>query len=97
MGEHGGAPAPNELRFTRVFDAPRELVFRCMVDPDHLTHAGIPPLAAVQTEGDVAERLDDDGEEHDGEVWAQRAKHVVGVEAQRERPDDRPGDGHQVI
>jgi uncharacterized protein YndB with AHSA1/START domain len=30
--------APNELRFTRAFDAPRELVFRCMTDPDHLTH-----------------------------------------------------------
>jgi uncharacterized protein YndB with AHSA1/START domain len=28
----------NELRFTRVFDAPRELVFECMTDPDHLTH-----------------------------------------------------------
>ena len=26
------------LRFSRVFDAPRELVFRCMVDPEHLTH-----------------------------------------------------------
>ena len=30
--------APGELRFTRVFDAPRELVFRCMIEPDHLTH-----------------------------------------------------------
>jgi uncharacterized protein YndB with AHSA1/START domain len=38
VDEHGGATAPNELRFTRVFDAPRELVFRCMTDPDHLTH-----------------------------------------------------------
>lgn len=28
----------NELRFTRVFDAPRELVFDCMIDPEHLTH-----------------------------------------------------------
>ena len=27
----------NELRFTRVFDAPRDLVFACMIDPDHLT------------------------------------------------------------
>jgi uncharacterized protein YndB with AHSA1/START domain len=27
-----------ELRFTRVFDAPRQLVFDCMTDPDHLTH-----------------------------------------------------------
>ena len=26
------------LSFTRVFDAPRELVFRCMVEPEHLTH-----------------------------------------------------------
>lgn len=28
----------HELRFTRVFDAPREVVFDCMIDPDHLTH-----------------------------------------------------------
>jgi uncharacterized protein YndB with AHSA1/START domain len=28
----------NELRFTRVFEAPRELVFECMIDPNHLTH-----------------------------------------------------------
>lgn len=26
------------LHFTRVFNAPRELVFSCMVEPDHLTH-----------------------------------------------------------
>jgi len=26
------------LHFTRVFDAPRELVFRCMTEPEHLTH-----------------------------------------------------------
>jgi uncharacterized protein YndB with AHSA1/START domain len=26
------------LNFTRVFDAPRELVFRCMIEPEHLTH-----------------------------------------------------------
>jgi uncharacterized protein YndB with AHSA1/START domain len=27
-----------ELSYTRVFDAPRELVFRCMIEPEHLTH-----------------------------------------------------------
>jgi uncharacterized protein YndB with AHSA1/START domain len=27
-----------ELNFTRTFDAPRELVFRCMIEPTHLTH-----------------------------------------------------------
>ena len=26
------------LHFTRVFDAPRPLVFSCMVEPEHLTH-----------------------------------------------------------
>ena len=32
------AARPGELNFTRVFDAPRELVFRCMTEPEHLTH-----------------------------------------------------------
>ena len=33
-------PTPElaELIYTRVFEAPRELVFRCMTDPEHLTH-----------------------------------------------------------
>ena len=34
-GQHEAA---GELSFTRVFDAPRELVFRCMTEPEHLTH-----------------------------------------------------------
>ncbi|TDT81813.1 uncharacterized protein YndB with AHSA1/START domain [Arthrobacter sp. AG258] len=28
----------NTLRFTRIFEAPRQLVFSCMVEPEHLTH-----------------------------------------------------------
>jgi uncharacterized protein YndB with AHSA1/START domain len=32
VAEHG------ELHFGRTFDAPRELVFACMTDADHLTH-----------------------------------------------------------
>ncbi|HEX3332737.1 MAG TPA: SRPBCC domain-containing protein [Acidimicrobiales bacterium] len=28
--------AAGELRYTRVVEAPRELVFGCMIDPDHL-------------------------------------------------------------
>ena len=27
-----------EVTYTRIFDAPRELVFDCMLDPKHLTH-----------------------------------------------------------
>jgi len=36
--EHRGSGATGSLHFSRVFEAPRELVFRCMTDPDHLTH-----------------------------------------------------------
>ncbi len=32
------AAGPAELVFTRVFEAPRELVFACMTQPEHLTH-----------------------------------------------------------
>lgn len=31
-------PQAGELTYTRVFDAPRELVFQCMTEPEHLTH-----------------------------------------------------------
>ena len=27
-----------EVVYTRIFEAPRELVFRCMIEPEHLTH-----------------------------------------------------------
>ena len=30
--------APDELNLTRIFDAPRELVFRCLITPEHLAH-----------------------------------------------------------
>jgi len=30
-------PAPAELNLTRIFEAPRDLVFRCMITPEHLT------------------------------------------------------------
>ena len=31
-------PSDREIVLTRVFEAPRELVFRCMIEPEHLTH-----------------------------------------------------------
>ena len=36
MNDHAASAA--ELSYTRVFAAPRELVFRCMIEPEHLTH-----------------------------------------------------------
>ncbi len=29
---------PDEVVYTRVFEAPRALVFQCMTEPEHLTH-----------------------------------------------------------
>lgn len=44
-----------ELVFTRVFEAPRDLVFRCMIEPEHLTHfwgpAGVStPLESIRVD-----------------------------------------------
>jgi uncharacterized protein YndB with AHSA1/START domain len=36
MTDH--SPGADELIFTRVVDAPIDLVFRCMIEPEHLTH-----------------------------------------------------------
>jgi uncharacterized protein YndB with AHSA1/START domain len=45
----------HQLDLTRVFDAPREVVFRCMIEPEHLTHFWGPvgvstPLANITIE-----------------------------------------------
>jgi uncharacterized protein YndB with AHSA1/START domain len=49
------APCGGELTYTRVFDAPRGLVFRCMLEPEHLTRfwgpAGIStPLETIKVD-----------------------------------------------
>ena len=40
-----------ELAFTRVFDAPRDLVFRCMLEPEHLTHFWGPAGTSTPLDG----------------------------------------------
>lgn len=40
-----------ELVYTRIFDAPRELVFRCMIEPAHLTHFWGPTGVSTPIEG----------------------------------------------
>jgi uncharacterized protein YndB with AHSA1/START domain len=46
---------PGELTYTRVFDAPRDLVFRCMTDPAHLTHFWGPVGVATPLDGIIVE------------------------------------------
>jgi uncharacterized protein YndB with AHSA1/START domain len=47
--------APDELVYVRVVEAPRELVFRCLTEPAHLTHfwgpAGVStPLESIKVD-----------------------------------------------
>ena len=67
--------AADELHFRRVFDAPRALVFRCMLEPEHLTHFWGPngtstPLAGITIEAQPGGLFqttmvsDDDGSEY---------------------------------
>src|SRR6201995_2255646 len=80
---------PGELSFTRVFDAPRELVFRCMIEPEHLacfwgpsgTSAPVERIRVDPRPGGVFETVlvnDTDGSE-----YPTRATYVEVVEPER--------------
>ena len=83
------APATGELTYTRVFDAPRELVFRCMLEPEHLTHfwgpAGVStPLEAIKVDprpGGVFETVMVN--DSDGSRYPTRAVYVEITEPER--------------
>ena len=81
--------APGELRFARVFDAPRELVFRCLTDPAHLTHFWGPigvsaPLESIKVDarpGGVFETVMVN--DSDGTTYPTRAVYVEVSEPER--------------
>ena len=81
--------ALGELSFTRVFDAPRELVFRCLIEPEHLTHfwgpAGVStPLAHITVDprpGGVFETVMVN--DADGSQYPTRAVYVEVTEPER--------------
>lgn len=82
-------PAAGELSFTRVFSAPRELVFRCMIEPEHLTHfwgpAGVStPLDGITVDprpGGVFETVMVN--DADGSRYTMRARFVEVAEPER--------------
>ncbi|HEX9352713.1 MAG TPA: SRPBCC domain-containing protein [Streptosporangiaceae bacterium] len=82
-------PDAGELIYTRVFDAPRELVFRCMIEPEHLTHFWGPsgtrtPLETIKVDarpGGVFEAVMVN--DADGSQYTMRAKYVEIVEPTR--------------
>jgi uncharacterized protein YndB with AHSA1/START domain len=79
----------SELTYTRVFDAPRELVFRCMIEPDHLTHfwgpAGVStPLETIKVDarpGGIFETVMVN--DADGSRYQMRAVYTEVVEPER--------------
>jgi uncharacterized protein YndB with AHSA1/START domain len=83
------APAGAEFTYTRVFDAPRELVFRCMIEPEHLTHfwgpAGVrTPAGNIKVDarpGGVFETVMVN--DSDGSQYAMRAIYVELTEPER--------------
>jgi uncharacterized protein YndB with AHSA1/START domain len=83
------APGAAELIYTRVFDAPRELVFRCMTEPEHLSHfwgpAGVStPLENIKVDarpGGVFETVMVN--DADGRQYPMRAVYVEVVEPER--------------
>ena len=85
----GQNPVAAELIYTRVFDAPRELVFRCMIEPAHLTHfwgpAGVStPLESIKVDarpGGVFETVMVN--DADGSQYPTRAVYVEVVEPER--------------
>jgi uncharacterized protein YndB with AHSA1/START domain len=82
-------PQAGDLSYIRVFDAPRELVFRCMLEPEHLTHfwgpAGVStPLETIKVDarpGGVFETVMVN--DSDGGRYPTRAVYVEIVEPER--------------
>lgn len=78
-----------ELVYTRIFEAPRELVFRCMIEPEHLSHFWGPvgmstPLHSITVDarpGGVFETVMVN--DADGSQYPTRAVFVEVVEPER--------------
>ena len=79
----------HQLDITRVFDAPREVVFRCMIEPEHLTHfwgpVGMSTPLGEHHDRAVGRRpvRDDHGERRDGEEYPSRGVFVEVVEPEK--------------
>ena len=66
-------------------------------DPEHLPDGGIPPLAAVEPEGDVGRRIREQRQQGGGEVRRHGCGDVVDVEPHGEGDRDRDTRGDDVI
>jgi uncharacterized protein YndB with AHSA1/START domain len=82
-------PDAGELIYTRVFDAPRELVFRCMIEPEHLTHFWGPAGMSTPLDGIMVDPRPGGAFEAvmvndaDGSRYTMRAEYVEITEPER--------------
>ena len=78
-----------EVTYTRIYDAPRELVFRCMIEPEHLTHFWGPvgvttPFENITVEARPGGRFETTMvNDANGEEYPMRAVYVEIVEPER--------------
>jgi len=78
-----------EVSYTRIYDAPRELVFRCMIEPEHLTHFWGPvgvttPFENITVEARPGGRFETTMvNDTNGEEYPMRAVYVEIVEPER--------------
>jgi len=78
-----------EVTYTRIYDAPRELVFRCMIEPEHLTHFWGPvgvttPIENITVEARPGGRFETIMvNDSDGAEYPMRAVYVEIVENER--------------
>ena len=78
-----------EVSYTRIYDAPRELVFRCMIEPEHLTHFWGPvgvttPFENITVEARPGGRFETTMvNDANGEEYPMRAVYVEIVEPER--------------
>jgi uncharacterized protein YndB with AHSA1/START domain len=85
MSEAGGSTAT----YTRVFDAPRELVFRCLIEPEHLQRFWGPTGTTTPADGIVVDPRPGGAfetvmvSESDGSRYVMRAVYDEVVEPER--------------
>jgi uncharacterized protein YndB with AHSA1/START domain len=82
-------PPTGDFVYTHIFDAPRELVFRCMIEPKHLTHFWGPigvstPIETIKVEARPGGRFESIMiNDADGTRYAIRATYVEVKEPER--------------
>jgi uncharacterized protein YndB with AHSA1/START domain len=78
-----------EVSYTRTYDAPRELVFRCMIEPEHLAHFWGPvgvttPIENITVEARPGGRFETTMvNDETGEEYPMKAVYVEVIEPSR--------------